>query len=75
MRIGFTVSDNNAQVTESGTTRMCHNLDFATSGVLACAKSSAAAREVSSLFEARKARKLYAALVFGHPEWTTRDIK
>ena len=62
-------------LTETGTTRVCHNLDFATSGVLACAKSTEAAREVGRLFEDRRARKLYAALVFGHPDWDSREIK
>ncbi|KAL1507862.1 hypothetical protein AB1Y20_007470 [Prymnesium parvum] len=61
-------------VTAEGNTRICHNLDFATSGVLVCAKHAAAAREVGHLFESRRARKLYAALVFGHPEWETREI-
>lgn len=63
-----------AVVTSAGTTRVCHNLDFATSGVLACAKSEVAAREVSRLFAERGARKLYAALVFGHPEWDERNV-
>ena len=85
-------------MTAAGTTRVCHNLDYATSGVVACAKSEGAAREVGRLFEARKARmlrrlcrisaasrtarpylsgqarKLYAALVFGHPAWEERNI-
>lgn len=61
-------------MTAAGTTRVCHNLDYATSGVVACAKSEGAAREVGRLFEARKARKLYAALVFGHPTWEERNI-
>ncbi|EOD35930.1 hypothetical protein EMIHUDRAFT_227033 [Emiliania huxleyi CCMP1516] len=52
-------------MTAAGTTRVCHNLDYATSGVVACAKSEGAARE---------ARKLYAALVFGHPTWEERNI-
>ncbi|EOD14048.1 hypothetical protein EMIHUDRAFT_211996 [Emiliania huxleyi CCMP1516] len=52
-------------MTAAGTTRVCHNLDYATSGVVACAKSEGAAREV---------RKLYAALVFGHPAWEERNI-
>lgn len=68
------VASHPAVVTPSGTTRVCHNLDLATSGVLACAKSEAAAREVSRCFADRSAKKLYAALVFGHPEWDTRNV-
>ena len=43
--------------------RLCHNLDFATSGVIVAAKSRAAADAVSRTFREREARKLYAALV------------
>lgn len=51
--------------------RLCHNLDFATSGVIVAAKSRAAADAVSRTFREREARKLYAALVVGHPSWDT----
>ena len=51
--------------------RLCHNLDFATSGVIVAAKSRLAADAVSRTFREREARKLYAALVFGHPSWDT----
>ena len=61
--------------TPEGTAWLCHNLDFATSGIIVAAKSSAAAGEVSRCFREREADKLYAALVFGHPEWDERKIK
>ena len=64
-----------ATCTPEGTAWLCHNLDFATSGIIVAAKSSAAAGEVSRCFREREADKLYAALVFGHPEWDERKIK
>ncbi|KOO25353.1 RNA pseudouridylate synthase domain-containing protein 1 [Chrysochromulina tobinii] len=56
-------------LTEDGEARLCHNLDFATSGVLIAAKSHVAAADVSRCFRDRLARKVYCALVFGHPSW------
>lgn len=53
----------------SGEVRLCHNLDFATSGVIVAAKSKVVANDVSRCFRERVARKLYCALVFGHPSW------
>ena len=53
----------------SGEVRLCHNLDFATSGVIVAAKSKEAANDVSLCFRDRVARKLYCALVFDHPPW------
>ena len=64
-----------ATCTPEGTAWLCHNLDFATSGIIVAAKSSAAAGEVSRCFREREADKLYAALVFGHPQWDERKIK
>jgi tRNA pseudouridine32 synthase/23S rRNA pseudouridine746 synthase len=55
--------------TAEGTVRLCHNLDFATSGLLVAAKSRQAAADVSRCFAERTASKLYLALVHGHPEW------
>ena len=49
--------------------RTADNLDFATSGVLIAAKSHLAAADVSRCFRDRLARKVYCALVFGHPSW------
>ena len=49
--------------------RTADNLDFATSGVLIAAKSHVAAADVSRCFRDRLARKVYCALVFGHPSW------
>lgn len=61
-----------ATLTEDGAeVRTCHNLDFATSGVIVAAKSREAANDVSRCFRDRLARKLYCALVFGHPTWET----
>jgi 23S rRNA pseudouridine955/2504/2580 synthase len=59
-------------MTEDGEeVRLCHNLDFATSGVIVAAKSRLAADAVSRAFRDREARKLYVALVLGHPTWDT----
>jgi 23S rRNA-/tRNA-specific pseudouridylate synthase len=58
-----------------GTVWLCHNLDFATSGMIVAAKSKEAAGEVSRLFREREADKLYAALCFGWPTWDERLIK
>ncbi|KAJ1635285.1 pseudouridine synthase [Pavlovales sp. CCMP2436] len=46
--------------------RFCHQLDAATSGLLLAAKDKAAAAAAGRLFELRRARKQYLALVFGH---------
>ena len=56
--------------TDDGEVRLCHQLDFATSGVIVTAKSSAAADAVARCFRERTSRKLYAALVFGHVPWS-----
>ena len=56
-------------LTSAGDARLCHNLDFATSGLLVAATSRATARAVARCFQTRTARKLYAALVHGHPAW------
>ena len=44
----------------------CHQLDYATSGCLLYAKSSDAAAAATLLFEERKTKKEYLALVYGH---------
>ena len=64
-------------LTADGEIRLCHQLDFATSGLIVTAKSRAAADAVARCFREREARKLYAALVFGHPAWkaTTWDAR
>ena len=46
--------------------RHCHQLDYATSGVMLYALSRKAAGEASVCFERRVARKTYVALVVGH---------
>ena len=56
-------------LTDEGEVRLCHQLDFATSGLIVSAKSRVAADAVARCFREREARKLYAALVFGHPSW------
>lgn len=43
-----------------------HRLDFATSGVICVALTKQSAREASSAFEKRLAKKYYLALVHGH---------
>jgi len=53
--------------------RFCHQIDFATEGVLLAAKTQAAAGAVGKLFSSRSNKKQYLAIVFGHPasdEWT-----
>eukprot|EP01062_Namystynia_karyoxenos_P022244 TRINITY_DN18518_c0_g1_i1.p1 TRINITY_DN18518_c0_g1~~TRINITY_DN18518_c0_g1_i1.p1 ORF type:complete len:384 (+),score=123.63 TRINITY_DN18518_c0_g1_i1:78-1154(+) len=47
--------------------RFCHQLDHATSGVLALAFTKQMAAQVAHCFERRIARKQYLALVHGHP--------
>ena len=46
--------------------RHCHQLDYATSGVLLFAKSKEAAAAAGHSFQARLAKKSYLALVHGH---------
>lgn len=49
--------------------RFCHQLDFATSGVLLMASTKKAARQGGIALGKRRARKTYLALVLGHPPW------
>lgn len=54
----------------AGAERRCwllNRLDGATSGVILTADSAALAAAIKEQFAARKVRKLYVALVFGHP--------
>ena len=44
-----------------------HRLDKGTSGLLVCAKNSAAHQNLCDQFAARSVRRLYVALVLGHP--------
>jgi len=46
-----------------------HQLDYATSGVLCVAWEREAAAAACELFAHRKAKKDYAALVYGHVDW------
>ncbi|KAJ8598891.1 hypothetical protein CTAYLR_010274 [Chrysophaeum taylorii] len=46
--------------------RHCHQLDYATSGVMLYALSKKAAAAAAKLFEARRVHKSYVALVAGH---------
>jgi 23S rRNA-/tRNA-specific pseudouridylate synthase len=48
--------------------RPCHQLDYATSGVLLVARSKAAASSARQSFEDRKVDKAYLALLHGHVE-------
>lgn len=56
-------------LTPSGDMRLCHQLDFATSGLIVAAKSHDSASAVARTFRERDARKLYCALCFGHPSF------
>jgi 23S rRNA pseudouridine1911/1915/1917 synthase len=62
-------SNHPSTLTDGGDARLCHNLDFATSGLLVAAKSARSANDVSKAFRERSCQKLYSALVFGHPDW------
>ncbi|KAL1522071.1 hypothetical protein AB1Y20_021714 [Prymnesium parvum] len=52
--------------------RNVHQLDYATSGVLCFGLSKRAAGTAGRLFEARRVRKWYLALVEGHVPWSER---
>jgi 23S rRNA-/tRNA-specific pseudouridylate synthase len=57
-----------------GLLRPCHQLDYATSGVLLCARSRNAANHVRLALEERRVSKTYLALLHGHlkiPKATT----
>ncbi|CAM9944665.1 unnamed protein product, partial [Discosporangium mesarthrocarpum] len=54
--------------------RFCHQLDYATSGLLVIAKDRHAAGACSRLFQERLARKQYTALVFGHPTFNRVEV-
>eukprot|EP01084_Bolivina_argentea_P183226 316213_1 len=54
--------------------RFCHQLDYATSGVLVWAHNRMAANAVGKQFRERRARKEYEAIVFGHPEFDSKVI-
>ena len=53
--------------------RHCHQLDYATSGVMCYALSKRAASAAGWLFEQRKTKKVYLALVEGHMESATAE--
>jgi len=55
--------------------RFCHQLDYATSGILIIAKSRVSARICQSLFASHKVIKTYEALVFGCPLWGSETIR
>jgi len=68
---GYLEAHHTEVLNEKGEVRLCHQLDFATSGLIVSAKSRESADAVARCFRDRVARKLYAALVFGHPPWDT----
>ncbi|HET9795665.1 MAG TPA: RluA family pseudouridine synthase [Thermoanaerobaculia bacterium] len=47
--------------------RLVHRLDVGTSGIVLVARGAAAHRAATSLFAARRVRKVYRAVVWGHP--------
>eukprot|EP01059_Diplonema_ambulator_P033702 TRINITY_DN7179_c0_g1_i1.p1 TRINITY_DN7179_c0_g1~~TRINITY_DN7179_c0_g1_i1.p1 ORF type:complete len:329 (+),score=56.63 TRINITY_DN7179_c0_g1_i1:906-1892(+) len=51
--------------------RFCHQLDYATSGVLCLAFKKQMAARISHCFQSRTSKKLYLALVHGHPSTST----
>lgn len=54
--------------------QVCHRLDKETSGVLICAKNKDTYKYMSALFERRKVRKVYHALVQGAVQWKDRVV-
>lgn len=54
-------------ISEAGKLWLIHRLDQDTSGVLLAAKDEASAQKCRALFEAKKIRKQYYALVLGYP--------
>ncbi|PFH34195.1 hypothetical protein BESB_073470 [Besnoitia besnoiti] len=59
---------------EGCTVRLCHQLDYATSGLLMLAHNQRTARIVQTLLQRREIRKEYLALVYGHPAWTELEV-
>ena len=55
--------------------RFCHQIDYATSGILVVAKSNAAAGACAKLFRDRTTEKEYTALVYGWPPWDEKFIE
>eukprot|EP00921_Rhytidocystis_pertsovi_P026732 GHVQ01043100.1.p1 GENE.GHVQ01043100.1~~GHVQ01043100.1.p1 ORF type:complete len:755 (+),score=102.78 GHVQ01043100.1:222-2486(+) len=51
---------------EDDRVRFCHQLDYATSGILVMGLSRRDAAACQQLFQERKAKKLYSAILFGH---------
>lgn len=49
--------------------RFCHQLDYATSGVMLMATTKSAGRVASQIFEQRRASKTYLCLVLGRVPW------
>ena len=49
--------------------RFCHQLDYATSGLLTFAKTKPAAAHVAKAFQDRRVEKGYKAIVHGWPDW------
>jgi tRNA pseudouridine32 synthase/23S rRNA pseudouridine746 synthase len=54
--------------------RFCHQLDYATSGILVWAFNKKAAGQVTKLFRERRAEKEYRALIFGHPSFDSITV-
>jgi 23S rRNA pseudouridine1911/1915/1917 synthase len=57
-----------------GQVSLIHRLDRETSGVLLVATTAAAARHFSGQIERGEMEKEYRAIVFGWPDWNTREI-
>ncbi|EPR61036.1 RNA pseudouridine synthase superfamily protein [Toxoplasma gondii GT1] len=55
--------------------RLCHQLDYATSGLLMLAHNQKAARIVQTLLQRREIQKEYLALVYGHPRWSEVEVE
>jgi len=51
-----------------------HRIDKLTSGLVLFAKNKATHKRLNELFERRKIRKIYHALIFGIPLWTEKTI-
>ena len=58
---------------QAGILRHCHQLDYATSGVMCYARSKPAAGCAGWLFAERKTTKIYLALVRGHVQFDKQE--
>lgn len=61
-----TISTKGTRANDPVSPRPCHQLDYATSGIVLVARSVAAANRARLMFEERRVKKVYLALVMGN---------